>query len=119
MQEKAADTIMTAHEHDIHHQRTVDSAQPALPITHRRFANPAPLGLFAFATSLMLISLFGVGARGATVPNVIFGTMIFFGGICQYISGIMEYVSGNTVSITVQSQEHSFSLYLTHHPLMQ
>lgn len=73
-------------------------SQPALPVVHRRFANPAPLGLFAFATSLMLISLFGVGARGVTAANVCVGPLVFFGGICQYISGIMEYISGNTVS---------------------
>jgi len=27
-----------------------DRAQPALPVVHRRFANPSPLGLLSFAT---------------------------------------------------------------------
>jgi succinate-acetate transporter protein len=27
-----------------------DRSQPGLPIVHRKFANPAPLGLLAFAT---------------------------------------------------------------------
>ena len=83
-----------------------DSAQPTLPNTHRRFANPAPLGMFGFATSLMLISFFGVGARGATTPNIIVGPLIFFGGIGQYISGIMEFVSGNTVSMPPLTMPH-------------
>jgi hypothetical protein len=28
----------------------VDTSQPAFPVYHRKIANPAPLGLFAFAT---------------------------------------------------------------------
>ena len=98
-------TAMISKEQDLdgldHLDRSVseDSSQPAFPLTNRRLANPSPLGLFAYATSLMLISLFGVGSRGVTTPNIIFGPMIFFGGICQYISGLMEYICGNTVSI--------------------
>lgn len=103
MQEKTVASATAAREHDLRHERTMDSSQPALPIVHRRFANPAPLGLFAFATSLMLISLFGVGVHGITINNVILGPFLFFGGACQYISGIMEYVSGNTVSSSVHS----------------
>ena len=75
-----------------------DTSQPALPVVHRKFANPAPLGLLAFATSIFLISLYGVNARGITTPNVFVGLLIFFGGICQIIAGIMEFVAGNTVS---------------------
>ena len=29
-----------------------DRSQPPLPVVHRSFANPAPLGLIAFATSM-------------------------------------------------------------------
>ena len=29
---------------------TDDRTQPSLPVVHRRFANPAPLGLLSFAT---------------------------------------------------------------------
>lgn len=79
-------------------QRSNDSSQPGMPIYHRRLANPAPLGLLSFATSVFLVSLTGVGTRGVEEPNIIITTMIFFGGICQYIAGIMEFVSGNTVS---------------------
>ncbi|KAL9069539.1 MAG: hypothetical protein Q9161_005457 [Pseudevernia consocians] len=81
-------------------QRTDDSSQPGMPIYHRRFANPAPLGLLSFATSVFLVSLTGMGTRGVQTPNIIVTTMIFFGGICQYIAGIMEFVAGNTVRPT-------------------
>ena len=79
-------------------QRTNDTSQPGMPIYHRRLANPAPLGLLSFATSVFLVSITGMGTRGVEAPNIIITTMIFFGGICQYIAGIMEFVTGNTVS---------------------
>ena len=79
-------------------QRTNDSSQPGMPTYHRRLANPAPLGLLSFATSVFLVSLTGMGTRGVEAPNIIITTMIFFGGICQYIAGIMEFITGNTVS---------------------
>jgi succinate-acetate transporter protein len=76
-----------------------DLDQPSLPVVHRRFANPAPLGLLSFATGIFLVSCFGVKARGVATPNVLVGVLLFFGGVCQYISGIMEFVAGNTVDI--------------------
>ena len=101
-----------------------DRTQPSLPVVHRSFANPAPLGLLSFATGeflslqrstiflqiisgfisnlltgIFLISIFGVQVRGVATPNVLIGVLIFFGGVCQFISGIMEFVSGNTVRI--------------------
>ena len=33
-----------------------DRTQPSLPVVHRRFANPAPLGLLSFATGTILLS---------------------------------------------------------------
>jgi uncharacterized protein len=84
---------------DLEKQATISPRdQPSLPYVPRNFANPAPLGLTAFATSIFLISLFGVNPRGIQHPNVLIGSMIFFGGICQYIAGIMEFIAGNTVS---------------------
>lgn len=81
-------------------QRTNDSTQPGMPMYHRRLANPAPLGLLSFATSVFLVSVTGLGTRGVEAPNIIITTMIFFGGVCQYIAGIMEFCLGNTVRTT-------------------
>ena len=36
--------------------------------------------------------------------------LIFFGGICQYIVGIMEFVSGNTFGATVFSSYGAFNI---------
>ncbi len=78
-----------------------DRTQPALPIVHRSFANPAPLGLLSFATDIFLISIYGVHARGIVSPNVMIGVLMFFGGVCQFIAGIMEFAAGNTFGATV------------------
>ncbi|KAI5229087.1 hypothetical protein E4T42_05042 [Aureobasidium subglaciale] len=78
-----------------------DRSQPSLPVVHRSFANPAPLGLLSFATGIFLISILGVHARNIQTPNVLVGVLLFFGGVCQFISGIMEFVAGNTFGATV------------------
>lgn len=83
-----------------------DRSQPSLPIVHRSFANPAPLGLLSFATGIFLISILGVHARSIQTPNILVGVLLFFGGVCQFISGIMEFVAGNTVRSSKDSMSH-------------
>ncbi|KAK0119359.1 hypothetical protein ONS95_010811 [Cadophora gregata] len=89
---------------------TDDRSQPALPVVHRRLANPAPLGLLSFATGIFLISIYGVQVRGVATPNLLIGVLMFFGGVCQFISGIMEFVSGNTFGATVFPSYGAFNL---------
>jgi succinate-acetate transporter protein len=50
---------------------------------------------------MFLISVFGLHARGVTAPNVMIGCLIFYGGVGQFIAGIMEFITGNTVSYFV------------------
>ncbi|KAM5350910.1 hypothetical protein ACJ41O_003633 [Fusarium nematophilum] len=83
---------------------------PLLPVVHRRFANPSPLGLLSFATGIFLISSFGVHARGVQTPNVMIAVLIFFGGICQYLVGIMEFVAGNTFGTAVFMSYGAFNI---------
>ncbi|ATZ48287.1 hypothetical protein BCIN_03g05160 [Botrytis cinerea B05.10] len=87
-----------------------DRTQPSLPIVHRRFANPSPLGLLSFATGIFLISIFGVNVRGVATPNVLIGVLVFFGGVCQFIAGIMEFFRGNTFGATVFPSYGAFNL---------
>jgi succinate-acetate transporter protein len=78
-----------------------DRGQPSMPVVHRNFANPAPLGLLSFATGIFLISILGVHARGIQTPNILVGVIMFFGGVCQFIAGIMEFIAGNSFGATV------------------
>ncbi|GAA5991528.1 hypothetical protein JCM10908_005746 [Rhodotorula pacifica] len=78
----------------------LDRSQPAFPVSHRRFANPAPLGLCGFALTTFMLSLINLSTRGVTVPNVVVGPSIWYGGLAQMLAGMWEFASGNTFAAT-------------------
>jgi uncharacterized protein len=53
-------------------------------------------GLFSFASSTLILSLYNVGARGISTPNVIVGMALFVGGLAQLLAGMWEFATGNT-----------------------
>lgn len=68
-----------------------------MPLTHAaQVANPAPLGLMAFAATTFVLSLYNVGARGIEKPNAVVGLAVGYGGTAQFIAGIWEFAAGNT-----------------------
>ena len=84
------------------HLNTGDSArfpafggefQPGLykPTTERKFANPAPLGLSAFALTTFVLSLINIGVRGVKEGNIIVSLAFGYGGLVQLLAG-MWYV---------------------------
>jgi uncharacterized protein len=84
------------------HMRTNESArlpafggefQPGLyrGVENRKFANPAPLGLCAFALTTFVLSLINLGARDVTVPNIVVALAFGYGGLVQLLAG-MWYV---------------------------
>jgi hypothetical protein len=64
--------------------------QPGLwrPIEHRKFANPAPLGLSAFALTTFVLSCVNLNARGVTAPNVAVPLAFGYGGLVQLLAGM-------------------------------
>lgn len=72
-------------------------AQPGLsaPPVHK-FANPAPLGLSAFALTTFVLSMYNARAMGIHVPNVVAGLAFFYGGAVQILAGMWEFASENT-----------------------
>ena len=56
-------------------------------------ANPAPLGLCAFGTTTILLSLGNAGLIGLTSP--ILAMALFYGGLAQIIAGLMEWKKNN------------------------
>ncbi len=58
-----------------------------------RWADPAGLGLAAFAVTTFLISLYLLG--GATPPQAYFLFAVILGGIAQFVAGLFEYGRGN------------------------
>lgn len=57
----------------------------------RQFANPAPLGLCAFALTTFVLSLINMQARGAHAPNLVVASAFGYGGLVQLLAG-MWYV---------------------------
>src|SRR5581483_2842634 len=58
-------------------------------------ANPAPLGLAAFALTTFVLSASNAGwfAGGTTV---VLGLAFFYGGLAQLLAGMWEFRAGNT-----------------------
>jgi len=61
-------------------------------------ANPAPLGLSAFALTTFVLSAFNAGLIKA--PAIVIGLALFYGGIVQIIAGLQEFRAGNTFGAT-------------------
>ncbi|KAI8956444.1 GPR1/FUN34/yaaH family-domain-containing protein [Daldinia sp. FL1419] len=84
--------------------------QPGLykPIEHRKFANPAPLGLSAFALTTFVLSLVNVNARGVEIPNIALTLAYGYGGLVQLLAGMWEMAIGNTFGATALSSYGGF-----------
>ncbi|KAM0745721.1 hypothetical protein T439DRAFT_330454 [Meredithblackwellia eburnea MCA 4105] len=69
----------------------------------KRFGNPTPLGVASFLLCLTPFSCLLMNWGGSTTTSAIVqsGAYYFIGGIGLYVSGIMEWVLGNTFPSTV------------------
>jgi hypothetical protein len=63
-------------------------------------ADPAPLGLAAFALTTFVLSSVNAGLLPATVVGAVFGLALFYGGIVQVFAGLWEFTKGNTFGST-------------------
>ena len=66
----------------------------------RAIADPAPLGLSAFALTTFLLSLVNAKIIPASTEPVVFGLALAYGGIGQFLAGIWEFRKGNTFGAT-------------------
>jgi len=73
-----------------------------------RIANPAPAGIFSFAATTFILSMFNVNTRGIHTPNVVVGMAIFTGGLLQFIAGMWEFPRGNVFGATAFSSYGTF-----------
>lgn len=103
----------TAHTH-----RSATSEAPLSQSPGAHIADPAPLGLAAFALTTFLLSTVNAGWLPATVEPAVFGLALAYGGIGQLVAGIWEFAKGNTFGATAFCSYGSFWLsfwYLTGH----
>jgi hypothetical protein len=64
--------------------------QPGLwrPTEHRKFANPAPLGLCAFALTTFVLSCINMNARNVTSAGIVVPLAFGYGGLVQLLAGM-------------------------------
>ncbi|KAL8949686.1 MAG: hypothetical protein Q9222_004227 [Ikaeria aurantiellina] len=86
--------------------------QPGLykGVQDRKFANPAPLGLSAFALTTFVLSLINMSTRGVGEPNLVVGIAFGYGGLVQLLAGMWEMAVGNTFGATALSSYGGFWL---------
>ena len=78
------------------------------PIT----ANPAPLGLSGFALSTFILSMFNGHLVNMAGLPVLFGALLFYGGIAQFLAGMWHFRIGDTFSATVFGSYGAFWMAL-------
>jgi uncharacterized protein len=83
------------------HMREPDVA-PAAPASTGSWtpANPAPLGLTAFATTTFVLSMINANLVGGGATPVVLGLALAYGGIGQLLAGLWEFRTGNTFGAT-------------------
>ncbi|KAK6458062.1 GPR1/FUN34/yaaH family-domain-containing protein [Scheffersomyces xylosifermentans] len=80
------------------------------PPPKHQFANPAPLGLSAFALTTFVLSMFNAQAMGITTPNIVVSLAAFYGGAVQFLAGVWELAIGNTFGGTALTSYGAFWL---------
>lgn len=73
-------------------------------------ANPAPLGLFGFGMTTVLLNIHNAGFY--EMNSMIFAMGIFYGGLAQIIAGILESKKNNTFGMTAFTSYGFFWLTL-------
>lgn len=57
-------------------------------------------GVFAFASTTFILSMYNVNTRGIHTPNVIVGMAIFAGGLLQFVAGMWQFPRGDVFGAT-------------------
>jgi len=87
---------------------TLDTSQPSFPVYHRKFGNPAPLGLLVFGGTTLLLSFMLVNTKGVNIDNMIVSLALPYGGLVQILVGMWEMAAGNTFGATLFTAFGSF-----------
>ena len=73
-------------------------------------ADPAPLGLAAFALTTFMLSLFNAGLLSGDGEPVVFSLALFYGGAAQFAAGMWEFKNKNTFGATAFTSYGGFWL---------
>ena len=83
-------------------------AAPAADPAAASIADPAPLGLAAFALTTFVLSMFNAGLVDAKGEPIVLGLALAYGGTAQLLAGMWEFRKGNTFGATAFSSYGAF-----------
>ena len=86
------------------------AAADAPPTAGPGVADPAPLGLAAFALTTFLLSLFNAGIAPEDLEPAVLPLALFYGGIAQLLAGMWEFRNRNTLGATAFTSYGAFWL---------
>jgi succinate-acetate transporter protein len=89
--------------------QAVETAAPAAPIAPS-IADPAPLGLAAFALTTFVLSFFNAGLVSDKGEPVVLGLALAYGGLAQLLAGMWEFRNNNTFGATAFTSYGAFWL---------
>jgi succinate-acetate transporter protein len=88
----------------------VPPTQPSAPVAVAGIADPAPLGLAAFALTTFVLSMFNADLIGKGGEPVVLGLALAYGGLTQLLAGMWEFKRGNTFGAVAFSSFGAFWL---------
>src|SRR5437773_5324626 len=93
---------------DISQEATTRTAPSPPAATEVTIADPAPLGLAAFALTTFVLSMFNAGLVDAKGEPIVLGLALAYGGVAQLLAGMWEFTKGNTFGATAFSSYGAF-----------
>jgi succinate-acetate transporter protein len=97
---------------------TAEDPVDVAPSDAPRVADPAPLGLAAFAGTTFMLSVINAGMLSDTVETTVLGLALFYGGLGQLLAGMWEFANRNTFGALAFTSYGAFWLsfwYLVDH----
>jgi uncharacterized protein len=78
------------------------------PLPGAHLADPAPLGLAAFALTTFLLSVVNAGWMNSANEGYVLGLALAYGGAAQFAAGMWEFAKGNTFGALAFSSYGAF-----------
>src|SRR3954447_17458116 len=89
-----------------------ESARQAIRQPGEAIADPAPLGLAAFALTTFVLSFFNADLVNSAGEPVVLGLALAFGGLAQLRAGMWEFKNNNTFGATAFASYGAFWISL-------
>jgi uncharacterized protein len=89
-----------------------ESARQAIKQPAEAIADPAPLGLAAFALTTFVLSFFNAGLVNEGGEPVVLGLALAYGGFAQLLAGMWEFKNNNTFGATAFTSFGAFWISL-------